>query len=84
MVPLANKDGEKFVPADPSNVASYPLSRFLYLYVNAKPASPLDPLRAEFIKLVFSQQGQEVVIKDGYLPISAEVAKQDLASVGIK
>jgi phosphate transport system substrate-binding protein len=61
----------------------YPMSRFLYLYVNYKPGSELDPLRREFIRLVFSRQGQEAVVKDGYFPITAGVARKALQSVGL-
>ncbi len=49
----------------------YPLGRYLYLYVNKKPNEALDPLRLEFLKYVLSQEGQEIVIKDGYLPLTA-------------
>ncbi|RMH22456.1 MAG: PstS family phosphate ABC transporter substrate-binding protein [Acidobacteria bacterium] len=82
-VPLARKDGESPVPPTPANVASYPLARFLYVYVNKKPGTDLDPLRREFVKLILSREGQEVVVKDGYLPVSYEIAKKTLASVGI-
>lgn len=82
-VPLSKKVGGKPVPADANSVAEYPLARFLLVYVNKKPNEDLDPLRREFIKLIFSQEGQEVVVKDGYLPVSYEIAKQTLASVGI-
>jgi len=51
----------------------YPLGRYLYLYVNKKPNEMLDPLRLEFLKYVLSKQGQEVVVKDGYLPLPASV-----------
>lgn len=82
-VPLAKDEGAAFVPALADSVEDYPLARFLYLYVNYKPGSELDPLRKEFLKLVFSKEGQEVVIKDGYLPVSAAVARQDLAQFGV-
>lgn len=82
-VPLAKKHGDIPVPATPDRVADYPLARFLLVYVNKQPGQDLDPLRREFIKLIFSRQGQEVVVKDGYLPVSYEVAKQTLAGVGI-
>lgn len=82
-VPLAKKHGDKAIPAEPSSVADYPLARFLLVYVNKKPGEDLDPLRREFIKLIFSQEGQEVVVKDGYLPVSYEIAKQTLADLGI-
>ncbi len=82
-VPLAANHGEAPVPADAANVADYPLARFLLVYVNKQPGTDLDPLRAEFIKLIFSKEGQEVVVKDGYLPVSCEIAKQTLEDVGI-
>lgn len=62
----------------------YPLSRFLYVYVNKAPNKPLNPLEAEFIKLVLSKQGQEVVVKDGYIPLPAKVAAKALADLGLK
>ena len=76
---------EAFGPeAEYANSGEYPLARFLYVYINADPIKGLDPLRAEFVKLIFSKQGQEVVLKDGYFPISASVARDDLMACGIK
>ena len=59
----------------------YPLNRFLYIYINKAPAKALDPLVKEFVKFILSKEGQEVVVKDGYLPLSPEIAKQELAKV---
>ena len=59
----------------------YPLSRFLYLYVNKAPGKPLDPLPLEFLKLVLSKEGQEVVVKDGYMPLTAAIVKEEMAKV---
>ncbi len=83
---LANERGGELVPALPENAynGEYPLARFLYLAVNYDPRTPLDPVRREFLKYVFSKQGQQQVIKDGYLPVTAEMAKEALASVGIE
>ncbi|RMG11200.1 MAG: PstS family phosphate ABC transporter substrate-binding protein [Planctomycetota bacterium] len=82
VVPLAKGSGPKAAPA-PGNVRTYPLSRFLYLYVNYAPGTQLEPLRREFLRLVYSKAGQEVVIKDGYLPVAYPIAQRDLAKVGI-
>ena len=60
---------------------SYPLARFLFVYVNKAPGKPLDPLTREFVKLILSKEGQEVVIKDGYFPIPASIAKEELAKI---
>jgi phosphate transport system substrate-binding protein len=62
---------------------AYPLSRFLYLYVNHKAGMQLDPLRAEFIRYVFSKEGQIAVVKDGYYPVRKAVADKALDSVGL-
>src|SRR6267143_1352830 len=82
-VPLAEKEGDKCYEADQDNAyaGSYPLSRFLYVYVNRAPSKPLDPLTREFMKLVLSKEGQEVVIKDGYFPIPASISKEELSKI---
>ncbi|HHM06036.1 MAG TPA: phosphate ABC transporter substrate-binding protein PstS family protein [Gammaproteobacteria bacterium] len=82
-VPLAKKAGAKFVEAVPGNALSgkYPLSRFLYIYVNKHPNKPLPPLEREFIKMVLSRVGQQVVIKDGYIPLPARVVAKELAKL---
>ncbi len=85
-VPLSKTTDGKMIPAEPAYAYSgeYPLSRFLWLSLNYKPGSQLDPLRREFVKYIFSKQGQEAVVKDGYFPVSAALAKKELAKVGIK
>ncbi|MEP5765665.1 MAG: phosphate ABC transporter substrate-binding protein PstS family protein [Halieaceae bacterium] len=84
-VPLSKKPGQAFVDASPANAVtgSYPLSRFLYVYVNKAPNKPLAPLEREFLTLVLSRPGQEVVVKDGYIPLPAAVAAKTLKSLGI-
>lgn len=85
-VPLAKKAGQPFVAATPDNAVNntYPLARFLYVYVNKQPNKPLPPLEGEFLKLVMSQQGQEVVVKDGYIPLPAKVVEKYLSSLDLK
>ncbi|MBI4269566.1 MAG: phosphate ABC transporter substrate-binding protein [Candidatus Rokubacteria bacterium] len=82
-VPIAGKQGGKCVEATADNAYSgdYALARFLYVYVNRAPSKPLDPLTREFMKLVLSKDGQEVVVKDGYFPIPASVAKEELTKI---
>jgi phosphate transport system substrate-binding protein len=82
-VKLADKEGGEYFDGAYENVTSgkYPLSRFLYLYINKAPGKPLDPLVKEFCRLIFSKEGQEVVVKDGYLPLSADLVKQELAKL---
>ena len=82
-VPLTKKDGGAYVDPTPENATSgaYPLTRFLYIYVNKNPNEPLAPLEKEFIKMVLSKAGQQVVIKDGYIPLPAKVVEKALALV---
>jgi phosphate transport system substrate-binding protein len=84
-VPLAKKAGEPFVEDNQANAlnGTYPLARYLYVYVNKAPNRPLAPLEAEFVKLVLSQTGQEVVVKDGYIPLPAKVVTKALADLGL-
>ncbi|GIX46016.1 MAG: phosphate-binding protein PstS [Candidatus Tectimicrobiota bacterium] len=75
-------DGDCYAPTlDNALSGDYPLARFLYIYVNKKPGEPLDRLTAEFLRFVFSRQGQEVVVKDGYYPFPAVVAEEELAKL---
>ena len=76
-------DGGPSIAATPENAlkGDYPLSRYLYVYVNKKPGQPLQPLAQEFLKLVLSKEGQEIVRKDGYIPVSPEVAERELAKL---
>ena len=82
-LPLSKKAGKDFVDATPENAVkgTYPLSRFLYVYVNKHPNKPLQPLEREFIKMVLSKTGQQVVVKDGYIPLPAKVAAKSLKAI---
>jgi phosphate transport system substrate-binding protein len=84
-VPLAKTAKSKAIEATADNVYAdeYPLARYLYLTLNHKPNSELEPLRREFLKYVFSKDGQEIVIKQGYFPVTAAVREKSLKSVGI-
>jgi len=82
-VPLAEKAGDKFVEVTPDNAITgrYPLARFLYVYFNKQLNGPLPPLEKEFLTLVLSKTGQQVVAKDGYIPLSAEIVREELAKL---
>ncbi|WP_372743418.1 PstS family phosphate ABC transporter substrate-binding protein [Neptunomonas sp.] len=84
-LPLAKKEGNAFVEATPENAVNgaYPLSRFLYVYVNKKPGAALPPMEAEFLKMVLAKIGQEVVVKDGYIPLPAKVVEKQMADLGL-
>lgn len=84
-VPLA-KRGDNYVDATMENAVTgeYPLSRFLWMYVNKNPNKPFSPMEAEFIKMVLSQSGQKIVEKDGYVPLPAAVVSKQLSKLGLK
>ena len=80
-VPLAETDKGPFSDGNYADVQSgkYPLWRFLLIYINKAPGRPMDPLAAEFVKLIYSKEGQEAVVKDGYMPLSAKQAAEEIA-----
>ncbi len=85
LLPLAKKAGKPYIPATNETASSgkYPLSRYLYVYVNKHPNRALPPMEYEFLKLVLSKVGQGVVVKDGYVPVSAAIAEKELAKLRI-
>jgi phosphate transport system substrate-binding protein len=82
-IALTKEPGKPFIAASKENAANgtYPLSRYLYVYVNKAPNKPLAPKELEFVKLIMSKVGQQVVVKDGYVPIPASVAEAELAKL---
>ncbi|MDX5371881.1 MAG: phosphate ABC transporter substrate-binding protein PstS family protein [Pseudomonadaceae bacterium] len=83
-VPLSKKGGEAFEASEDNALAGkFPLARFFYVYVNKAPNKPLSPLEAEFVKLVLSKQGQEVVVKDGYIPLPSKVVEKTMKELGL-
>ncbi|MFL6199130.1 MAG: PstS family phosphate ABC transporter substrate-binding protein [Thermoanaerobaculia bacterium] len=80
---LAARKGSPYFGTDAADVyaGKYPLSRYLYIYVNKAPNKPLDPLVRELLKFMLSKEGQEIVVKDGYLPIPAKVAQEETAKI---
>lgn len=85
-LPLAKKDGDPAYEPTEENAVSgkYPLARVLYVYANKAPNRPLPPMEREFFKLVLSRQGQETVVKDGYVPLPAKLAEKYRKELGIE
>ena len=84
-LPVSKKTGGKCYGPEAKNAYSgnYPIARFLYIYVNKNPNQALDPLRAQFVKYIFSKEGQQAVIKAGVFPVNAAIAKLDLGALGL-
>ena len=86
MLPLSRKTGGELVEVNAENALSgkYPLSRYLYVYVNKHPNEPLAPLEGEFLRMVLSRAGQTIVVKDGYIPLPAKIVDKALGLLGSK
>ncbi len=84
-IALSPKKGQPAVDPTEENAynGKYPLGRYLFLAVNYKPTSKLEPLRKEFLKFILSREGQELAVKDGYFPVDAKTAAKALKMVGI-
>jgi phosphate transport system substrate-binding protein len=84
-IPLAAKTGAKCYEASATEAyaGNYPLARFLYVYLNVNPNQKLDPLRAEFVRYVFSKEGQLATVKDGYFPVTNAIAQEDLKAAKV-
>jgi phosphate transport system substrate-binding protein len=82
-LPLSDKKGGHAEAANYQNVLSgkYPLSRMLYIYVAKKPGQPLPKVVEEFLKFALSREGQEIVVKDGYDPLTAQMIAAQLKSL---
>jgi phosphate transport system substrate-binding protein len=82
-VPLSGRDG-KCVEPTPENAykGTYPITRFMYVYVNKNPSAPLDPVLREFFRFVYSIDGQNDTTKDGYYPMPYVFAMEDLGKIG--
>jgi phosphate transport system substrate-binding protein len=82
VVPLPALDGNGLTTGSGADLIAgrYPYARDLYLYIRREPGSPLDPLVAEYVKLVLSKEGQEAVAADskGYLPLNAHDVQLEL------
>ena len=79
-VAISKKHKKKAYEASYKNVLAgkYPLSRALYVYVVKEPNKPINPLTNEFLNFILSKKGQEIVIKDGYLPLPAKLIQKQL------
>ncbi|CAB1274716.1 PstS family phosphate ABC transporter substrate-binding protein [Candidatus Nitrosacidococcus tergens] len=82
-VALAVHIGAPYIAATSENAITnqYPLARFLYIYVNKPPHQNLPPLEEEFLKMILSKTGQQLVIKGGYTPLNSIIVNQELTKL---
>ena len=86
IVPVAFEEGEDAFEPTVENAfrGDYPLARFLYLYLNHDKRKGVEALTEEFVRLIYSKQGQESVVKDGAFPLNAEIARKELGKLGLE
>ncbi len=82
-VPIIDFKGDRPMVPTVENILNgkYPLTRFLYIYVNRKPGQPLNPLVRDFLLSILSRQGQKAVAEFGALPLPADMAMQNAGKV---
>lgn len=85
LIQIRGADGKCYGPtAEAAKSGDYAIARFLYIYVNRNPNQKMEPLRAEFIRYVYSKQGQQDVIRAGFFPLVKAIADQDLKTFGLQ
>lgn len=82
-VPIVDFNGITPILPTVENILNgkYPLSRFLYIYVNVRPGQPADPQIKEFLRFVLSRQGQSDVANFGAIPLPADLASINLGKL---
>jgi phosphate transport system substrate-binding protein len=84
-IQIRGADGKCYGPTGVEAASgNYAIARFLYIYVNHNPNQKMEPLRAEFIRYVYSKQGQQDVIRAGFFPLVKAIADGDLKSFGLR
>lgn len=85
-IPLSKETGGEFVEANAENASAgtYALARFLYVYINKHPNEEMDPQTREFVKMVYSKAGQDVVFRDGFVPLPESLAAKQRKELGLE
>ena len=83
IVPVAwERDGvEHIATPDQAVSGEYPFDRYLLFYVNRPAGGVLPPLEREFIRMVLSRDGREIVSRSGYIPLPTNLANESLAAL---
>lgn len=62
---------------------TYPLDRYVFLFIRRAPGKPLDPFVREYLRIALSRQGQQIVASepDGFLPLNATEVAEELSKL---
>lgn len=82
-LPLVDFGGSKAMLPTVENIlgASYPLNRFLYIYVNKAPGKPLPLPLQEFLTYVLSREGQSAVSNFGAIPLPGDMVRMNISKL---
>jgi phosphate transport system substrate-binding protein len=83
IVPIAEKAGGPFITPKGGNIKTYPVGRYLTISLNRRPGQPLPPALHEFFRIVYSREGQQVVVDNSFIPLDFESAAAEAAKLGI-
>jgi phosphate transport system substrate-binding protein len=82
---VARQPQGPFMTGIEAEIASggYPYDRFVHLYLRREPGRPLDPFVKEYIRLVLSREGQQIIAGEpgGFIPLNAREAATELAKL---
>jgi phosphate transport system substrate-binding protein len=78
---VARDAADVATPPDAQTIVSgrYPLARTIHVYVNQRPHRPLAPLPRAFIAYILSDEGQQLVRHEGFMPLEADEAREQRA-----
>jgi phosphate transport system substrate-binding protein len=82
---IAAEPGGPFVAPSEASVMdhTYPLTRFITLFLDRAPRRPVPAHVREFVRYVLSRDAQEAVLREGggYLPMLAPFAARELGKL---
>ncbi|HUL13782.1 MAG TPA: phosphate ABC transporter substrate-binding protein PstS family protein [Methylococcaceae bacterium] len=82
-VPLAVAPGAPWVTPSAANAlaGTYPLARYLYIYIDKAPGRPLPSAVEAWLRMGLSERGQRLVARAGYIPLPSSVIPQQLTQL---
>lgn len=81
---IAETDAGPYIIPSLLNTANrtYPMVRSIYIMLNRKPGTPIDPRVKEFLRYVLSREGQQDVMTEGdFLPLTPALLQQQLQKI---
>lgn len=75
LLAVRGEDGEAMPSEDSLAAGQYALRRTVYAYFNRDAKNGVDPALKAFLEYVLSEQGQALVQRNGYLPLSRATAE---------